>query len=323
MLNLLSERLFNLCMNIEGFPFILLVAIVYINNKTGSTQRSFLMTTKRSNDAISLLAHEADKGMAIVKDDVVKDKVDQDTHLQPDLIHNEKLKALGMMSAGLAHEINNPLNYSILGIELLKQEGRTMMAPEFESVLSDIEDGLLRIKNIVKDLKVYSRKEYGADNITESFLLGDVVASVLRIISKLVEHIEITTTLESPYRLQGEASSIVQVLINLINNSTDSIRQKIARSNTGQYSGRIDIHGSRLDDRYKIEVVDNGMGISKEGIQDLFTPFYTTKTAGNGTGLGMCICHSIIDRHGGKVIVESTLGEWASVSFDLKVDGQP
>ena len=249
------------------------------------------------------------------KEEVAKDKEEMDTRLQSDLIHNEKLRALGMMSAGLAHEINNPLNYSILGVELLKQEGRTMMAPEFESVLSDVEDGLLRIKNIVRDLKIYSRKEYSADRITESFLLGDVVASVIRITSKLVEHIEITTTLETPYRLQGEASSIVQVLINLISNSVDSIRQKMGRS-----GGRIDIFGSILGDRYKIEVVDNGMGISKEGIRDLFTPFYTTKAAGNGTGLGMCICHSIVDRHGGKVVADSTLGEWASISFDLKID---
>lgn len=235
--------------------------------------------------------------------------------IQSELIHNEKLKALGMMSAGLAHEINNPLNYSILGLELLKDESRTMMAPEFESIVSDVEDGLIRIKNIVKDLKVFAHKDMASGSITENFLVVDAVASAIRITAKSTENIEISTTLAAPYRVIGELSSIIQVLVNLIANSAESIRQKSAGT-----AGRIDILGKTVDDRYVVEVVDDGMGLSQDDINNLITPFFTTKSTGRGTGLGLSISNMIVERHGGKIVAESVLGKWASLSFDLLLD---
>ena len=239
------------------------------------------------------------------------------TKIQTELIHSEKLKALGMMSAGLTHEINNPLNYSILGVEVLKEEGRTMMAPEFESVLSDVEDGLHRIRNIIKDLKVFAHKDGEQSSITETFLMGDAIASAVRITAKLTENIEVTTTMATPYRVVGEASSIVQVLVNLIANATESIHQKWQEPD-----GRINIYGKIVDDMYLIEVVDNGVGISKEGIENIFTPFYTTKSTGVGTGLGLSICHTIIKRNGGSFQVESIPSEWASMAFNLPIANQ-
>ncbi len=240
---------------------------------------------------------------------------DQLDKTQSELVHNEKLKALGIMSAGLAHEINNPLNYSVLGLDLLKQEGRTMMAPEFEAIISDVEDGLLRIKNIVKDLKVFSYKDMKHGVTTETFLVGDAISAAIRITAKATEDIEVTTTLEAPYRATGELSSIVQVLVNLLSNSAESIRQKYPES-----GGRIDVFGKVRESRYYIEVVDDGMGISRQGIQNLFTPFYTTKSTGLGTGLGLSVSSMIVERHGGKIAAESIPGEWASISFDLLLD---
>lgn len=231
---------------------------------------------------------------------------------QAELIHNEKLKALGIMSAGLAHEINNPLNYAVLGIELLKREGREMLAPEFDSIVSDVEDGLLRIKNIVQDLKIYARKTPDIDSTLETFLVGDAVAAAVRIVSPHTSHIEVSTMLNTPYRVYGDVSSIVQVLINLVSNAADAIlRKQEARD------GRIDILGKTVGDRYIIEVTDNGEGVSTKQIEDMFTPFYTTKSTHSGTGLGLSICQAIIERHGGEINVESILGSWTAVSFDL------
>ena len=230
---------------------------------------------------------------------------------QAEKIHSEKLQALGVMSAGLAHEINNPLNYSLLGVELLKREGREMLASEFDSTIADVEDGLLRIKNIVQDLKVYSRK-VPEENIDEEFLVADAAAAAIRIVSSNYQNIEISSTLDTPYRVRGDISSIIQVLINLIGNSADSINNKWK-----DRGGRIDILGKRRDGRYKIEVVDNGEGVSNEQIENMFTPFYTTKPTRSGTGLGMSICQALVERHGGKIKVESSMGAWTSVTFDL------
>ena len=231
---------------------------------------------------------------------------------QAEKIHKEKLQVLGIMSASLAHEINNPLNYVMLSVELLKREGRKMLAPEYDGVVSDIEDGLSRIKNIVQDLKIYSRKVPAEDGKAEEFLVSEVVAASIRLVSAGAQEIEMVSTLDTPYRVKGDPSSIIQVLINLLTNAVDSIKRK----GNGE-AGKIDIIGKRTGERYVIEVVDNGEGMSRELIRKVFTPFFTTKGSQKGTGLGMGICRSIISRHGGKITVDSTLGSWTAVTFSL------
>jgi two-component system sensor histidine kinase PhcS len=235
---------------------------------------------------------------------------------QPDLVHDEKLKALGTMYAGLAHELNNPLNFAVIGIELLKNEGRTMMSDEFDSTLADIENGLQRISNLVKDLRMLARKDQTID-LSESFLIGDVVTTSIRITAERTKNFEIIPTLETPYRVYGSASGIVQVLVNLINNAVDSINEKRKSKNSG---GRINIYGKSQKGRYHVDVVDNGIGLSKNEMKVLFTPFHTSKPAGRGTGLGMTISQSIISQHGGEIRIDSLLGQWAAFTFDLELN---
>ena len=228
-----------------------------------------------------------------------------------DLVRTEKLKALGLMSAGLAHEINNPLNYSLLGLELLKQDGRSMTSGEFDGVVSDIENGLTRIRNIVRDLTIFVGDESAGEMLDSSFLVGDVVNSAIRVTSSAHEGIQIVPTLDTPYRVKGDISSIAQVLVNLIANAADSIRER------RQEGGKIDLFGRLQGSRYVVEVIDNGLGISRDELEDLFDPFYSTKNS--GTGLGMTICKSIVERHGGSIRVESEYGHWTSIAFDLPV----
>ena len=241
------------------------------------------------------------------------DTIDYSDGYEVDLIHDEKLKALGTMYAGLAHELNNPLNFAVIGVELIKNEGRTMMSDEFECTIADVETGLQRISNIVKDLRMLARKDQIID-LSESFLIGDVVTTSIRITADRTKHIDIIPTLVTPYRVKGSASSIVQVLVNLISNAVDSIDEKWKGS-----GGRINIYGKADKNRYLVEVVDNGVGLSNNEIKTLFTPFQTTKSAGRGTGLGMTISQSIIKQHGGEIRVDSLLRQWASITFDLEL----
>lgn len=233
---------------------------------------------------------------------------------ESDTIHEEELKVLGTLYAGLSHEINNPLNFAVLGTELLKEKGRSMMADEFDSTISDIENGLQRISCLVKDLRMLAHKDQ-SNLLLESFLVRDVVASSIRMTAERTRNINIMPILESPYRVKGGASSITQVLVNLINNAVDSINNKWP-----DYGGYISIYGKTENKKYVIEVVDNGTGLSKNDIATLFTPFKTTKATGHGTGLGMTICKSIIKQHGGSIRVDSLLDHWASISFNLELD---
>ncbi len=245
------------------------------------------------------------------KSDPEVEEDSENTFRHAETIHKEKLQALGIMSASLAHEINNPLNYSLLGLELLKQEGREMLASEFEGVLSDVEDGLLRIKHIVQDLKVYSRKQPESGE-KEEFMVSDVIAASIRLISASSHNIQIITTLDTPYRVKGDPSSIIQVVLNLLTNSVDSINRKNASQ-----PGKIDIIGKQSGDWYEIEVVDNGEGVDGETIRKMFTPFFTTKGANKGTGLGMGICREIIENHKGQIDIDSKVGAWTAVTFSL------
>lgn len=228
-----------------------------------------------------------------------------------DLVHSEKLKALGLMSAGLAHEINNPLNYALLGLELLKQDGPTMSSGEYNHVVSDIENGLMRIRNIVRDLTIFVGDETSGNSLDGTFLVGDVVNSAIRVTSSVHDGIELVTTLDTPYRVRGDISSIAQVLVNLIANAADSVRKR------HRDGGKIDLFGRLQGSRYVVEVIDNGVGVPRDELDDLFDPFYSTKNS--GTGLGMTICKSIVERHGGTIWVESEYGRWTSVAFDLAV----
>ena len=230
---------------------------------------------------------------------------------ETDVVQNEKLKTLGIMSAELAHEIINPLSFVNIGVDLLKNKGRGMTSQDFERTISDISDGLLRITNIVHDIKMYSRRANISYEQSETFLVGDILASCLRITANTTKNISITTTLDAPYRVVGSESSISQILVNLIINASDSIKEK-----WGNDGGTIDIYGRILNDRYVIEVVDNGLGIHKEDAEKVFTPFYTTKSVGTGTGLGLTISRFIVEQHGGKMTLESET-DWTSISFDL------
>jgi signal transduction histidine kinase len=117
---------------------------------------------------------------------------------ESDTIHEEKLKALGTLYAGLAHEINNLLNFAVSDPGLLKEKGRSMMDDEFDSTINDIENGLQRISNLVKDLRVLAHKDQ-PNLLSESFLVGDVVVSSIRMTAERTRNINIVPILESPY----------------------------------------------------------------------------------------------------------------------------
>lgn len=189
-----------------------------------------------------------------------------------------------------------------------------MMTDEFESTISDIESGLQRISSLVQDLRMLAYKDE-SNLLSESFLVEGVVSSSIRMTTERTKNINVVPILESSCRAKGGSSSITQVLVNLINNAVDSIENKWS-----DHGGYINIYGKVENEKYVIEVVDNGTGLSKNDIATLFTPFKTTKTTEHGTGLGMTICQSIIKQHGGSIQVDSLLDHWASISFDLELD---
>jgi signal transduction histidine kinase len=222
------------------------------------------------------------------------------------LVQNEKLAALGRLSAGLIHEINNPLNYARQGLHILGRSGKLLPEgeqPDFNETLKDIEEGVNRVVQIVSDLRGYTRD---TRELNQAFELKNLVETGLRFFSHIwKEGVQREVTVAEGLEVRGNANQCTQVFINLVQNALDAMETKDYPEGE---SPMISIHGERRGDKIVFTLRDNGPGIPA-GIRDkVFDPFFTTKDVGKGMGLGLSICNRIIADHGGRVEVRSEPG---------------
>jgi two-component system sensor histidine kinase PhcS len=227
---------------------------------------------------------------------------------QAQLVHSEKINAIGNLSAGLLHEINNPLNYTLTAVQLVKMDSHVSSDEDLKDTVKDIEEGMLRIKNIVTDLRAFAYPEE-ADKQCQ-FAVHGAVESALRFTAS--ETIDIEKIMNIPADLMVSASKthIVQVLINLISNASRAILKSGKK-------GVLTISARAENNRIIIAVADNGIGMNEETVKKVFDPFFTTNEVGKGMGLGLSVSHTIVKNHGGNLEVKSKLGEGTEFYFDL------
>lgn len=230
---------------------------------------------------------------------------------QTQLIHSEKLNALGSLSAGLLHEINNPLNFSMTALHMIKLEEVYSTDSEFAETVDDIGEGMARIQTIVGDLKAFAYPS-DADKQT-AFSIKTAIESALRFTSTERDGIALKQDLACADSVIGSHSHIVQILINLITNATRAIRAQGT-----DHHGLLHISTHCEDDTMWVAVRDNGIGMDQETQSRIFEPFFTTRVVGEGVGMGLSICHTIMENHDGALEVESKLGEGAVFTFTLK-----
>jgi C4-dicarboxylate-specific signal transduction histidine kinase len=231
------------------------------------------------------------------------------------LVQSEKLASLGRLSAGIIHEINNPLNFTLTGLFALRNKSKHMAAEqrgEYEEILNDVEEGIKRVRNIVSDLRTFTHPGGGTGEAVD---VGDALNASLRFLSgEWKDKVHIEQKLPPGQIVWANRNKLIHVLVNLLQNSIDALAEK-KFENGGKPT--ILIEGRADNDRSLIIVRDNGMGIDPKMMDKIFDPFFTTKEVGKGMGLGLSICYRIVQSYGGQISLKSERGEFCEFTLDF------
>jgi signal transduction histidine kinase len=225
-----------------------------------------------------------------------------------------RMSALGQMASGVAHEINNPIAGIISCAELLS--GRLPVDDSCQEVVERIHREGVRIARIVKSLLSISHPGH---RTRETVSLSDCLEPVLTIVQDKLTNQGIDLQVSIPEDLPQitvEFQQIQQLLLNLVLNACHSLNERFPEGDPGkQLRISATVQGEEGAECLSLEVYDAGTGIQPEIIEKIFDPFFTTKPAGVGTGLGLTLCHEIIQQHGGEIRVESV--PWESTRFKV------
>ena len=266
------------------------------------------------------------------------------------LVQSERLAAVGELAAGIAHEVNNPVNFALNAVRTMettvaalselaqevtdldssdprdlarrveafqqKNEGETAgeLAGDLAELSAIVADGLKRTSSLVGDLREFARPGRQSE-MSEGVDLEAGMRSTMKLVSHSLQaaHAEIELEVEPGLpRLFADAGALNQVFLNLIKNAAESLDGD---------SGQIGVRLHRCEDEVVVEVQDDGEGIPEEVLPSLFEPFFTTKEKLGGTGLGLSISRGIVMAHGGRIEVESQKGEGTTFRICLPLEG--
>ena len=296
------------------------ISVQSINKNAYSQMHMDLLTTLAAYTSVALenaTAHEKIK------------------NAQQHIVMQEKMASLGLLTAGVAHEINNPTNFTRLSAQNLRVDLLTFKAllielageditaelhelfnQQFKQLLSKLSiilDGTERIQNTVQDLSNFTRQDSGEKSVVS---LKQAINSTIRLVRfKYNDRIKFScSSLDEP-NLDCWPALINQVLMNLLVNACDAIclRQK----HEPLLKGQVDITLWHDEEQVYIKFIDNGCGMSVEVQQKAFELYFTTKDIGEGTGFGLAISFGIIKKHQGDIRLESTLGEGSCFTISL------
>jgi len=229
---------------------------------------------------------------------------------QSDLQHAERLAALGKFSASIAHEIKNPLGGILMNTQLAEQQIANA-PPDMAAIketLGFVREETWRADRILKNLMKFSRQD--RPPMTGMDLCARI-RRTLQILKPTLDQAGVTVVLDLPSEevpIRANDDQMQEVLTNLIHNATHSMRERILKELTIKVT---------VSDHVQLRIADTGQGMSDDVQKHLFEPFFTTKPIGEGTGLGLSVCHGIIKTHGGKIEVQSRLDEGTTFTILL------
>jgi two-component system NtrC family sensor kinase len=263
----------------------------------------------RAEDEIDILADRFNQ-MIIRLDKAYRDL----QNAQRTLVQSEKLATVGTLTAGLAHEINNPIAGVQNCIRRIKENPNNI--EQNKKYLDLMENAINKIEMVVTNLLNFSRKpSFDYSEIS----LNQIIQNALLLVGHRLEKLRITVAnnLDSNLpAIKGNKNELEQVFVNLFINAIDAIEEKCAVYKDSER--RIEINSFVKEDEVEIEIKDTGKGIPKQMLDKIFDPFFTTKEVGKGTGLGLSIVYNIVTAHNGTIKFESEEGKGTKVNLHLK-----
>ncbi|MCD2425661.1 ATP-binding protein [Niabella pedocola] len=269
-------------------------------------------------------------------------------HTQAKLVENEKMASLGQLTAGIAHEINNPINFvtsnirpleadvmdlqkvirryetldltkevppQLLDIEKFKKEiDLEYVYEEIAILLSGIKEGASRTSEIVKGLKSFARVDEA--NWKRVDINEGIDSTLLLVKNSFPQNFQLIKELGAIPRIECEPGKINQVIMNIVTNAVQAILERIQEDGK---QGVLTIKTWEEDQMVKVSIGDNGMGMTEEVKNKIFDPFFTTKDVGAGTGLGLAIVQGIVERHNGTIQVFTERGRGTTFVISLPV----
>jgi signal transduction histidine kinase len=261
-------------------------------------------------------------------------------HLQAQIIQSEKMASLGQLAAGVAHELNNPAGFIYGNMEILDEciRGLTRLLTFYESVplapdvaararrikdevdyehaladlrtiTTDCREGAERIRDVVQNLRTFSRLDEAEFKKVD---IHEGLESTLRLLSRHygADRVRLVRDYGELPAVDCFAGRLNQVWLNLLVNAAQATRE----------GGEVSIRTRREGPMAVVQIKDNGHGIAPENLKRIFDPFFTTKPVGEGTGLGLSVTYSIVERHGGTITVESTQGHGTTFNVSIPID---
>lgn len=263
---------------------------------------------------------------------------------QSQLVESEKMASLGQLTAGIAHEINNPINFVSSNVFPLKQDIEDLksilnkyaeitesvdlksklneinqlkneldyeiLLEELDTIIHGIEDGAKRTAEIVSGLRNFSRLD---ESEFQSANVNDCISTTLKIIKPKLTDIKIITELEDIPPIDCYPGKLNQFFLNTIDNAIYAINA-VKKTN---HKGKIEIKTAPKNDYIIVTLKDNGIGMDENTKNKIFDPFFTTKDVGEGTGLGMSIAHGILEMHQAKIEIESEIDKGTQIKIFL------
>jgi len=231
---------------------------------------------------------------------------------QNQLFQADKMASLGIMASGVAHEINNPLNFikaGAFGITQYFENNLKEHWPKVSALINGMNTGIDRTANIVTSLNHYSRQN---DSKTNNCNIHSIIDNCLLILQNQIKDriLVVKNYTNKTYTLMGNEGKLHQAILNVLSNSVQAVPNK----------GKIKITTKLLKKSIKIIITDTGKGIKSKDLDKIFDPFFTTKEVGKGTGLGLSITYNIIEEHRGKIEIDSVLEKGTEVNIELPIN---